>query len=61
MRPRKPDPTPQSDMFRESLAAILDSRHELLRLAARIDWDRLDALYGACCRIGALAVGIPLR
>lgn len=47
MRARKPDPTPQSDIFRESLAAILDPRHELLRVAACIDWDRLDALYGA--------------
>jgi len=49
MRPRKPDLTPQSDMFRESLAAILDPRHELLPLATRIDWDRLDALYGGTC------------
>lgn len=47
MRSRKPDPTSQSDMFRESLEAILDPQHELLRLAARIDWDRLDALDGA--------------
>ena len=61
MRPRKPDPTPQADMFRESLAAILDPRHELLRLAARIDWDRLDALYGATFveRVGR--PGLPTR
>jgi len=61
MRPRKPDPTPQSDMFRESLEAILDPRHELLRLAARIDWDRLDALYGATFveRVGR--PGLPTR
>ena len=46
MRPRKPDAAVQPDMFRETLAAILDPRHELLQLARRIDWGRLDALYG---------------
>lgn len=61
MRPRKPDPTPQSDMFRESLEAILDPRHELLRLAARIDWDRLDALYGATFVEQVGRPGLPTR
>ena len=61
MRPRKPDPTPQSDMFRESLGAILDPRHELLRLAARIDWDRLDALYGATFVEHVGRPGLPTR
>lgn len=61
MRPRKPDPTPQSDMFRESLAAILDPRHELLRLSARIDWDRLDALYGATFVEHVGRPGLPTR
>lgn len=41
MRPRKPASTPQPDLFRETLAAILDPRHELLRLARTIDWERL--------------------
>lgn len=61
MRPRKPDPTPQSDIFRESLAAILDPRHELLRLAARIDWDRLDALHGATFVEHVGRPGLPTR
>ena len=61
MRPRKSGPTPQSDMFRESLAAILDPRHELLRLAARIDWDRLDALYGATFVEHLGRPGLPTR
>jgi IS5 family transposase len=61
MRPRKPNPTPQSDMFRESLAAILDPRHELLRLSARIDWDRLDALYGATFVEHVGRPGLPTR
>lgn len=61
MRPRTPDPTPQSDMFRESLAAILDPRHELLRLAAGINWDRLDALYGATFVEHVGRPGLPTR
>lgn len=61
MRPRKPDPTPQSDMFRESLEAILDPRHELLRLAVRIDWDRLDTLYGATFVENVGRPGLPTR
>lgn len=48
MRPRKPDPTPQSDMFRESLEAILDPPDmSCCGLLSRIDWNRLDAHYGA--------------
>jgi len=61
MRPRKPDPTLQTDMFRESLAAILDRRHELLQLANRIDWDRLDALYGATFVEHVGRPGLPTR
>ena len=61
MRPRKPDPTPQTDLFRESLAAILDPLHELLQLAARIDWDRLDALYGATFVEHVGRPGLPTR
>ena len=48
-------------MFRESLEAILDPRHELLRLAARIDWDRLDALYGATFVEHVGRPGLPTR
>ena len=29
MRPAKPDAAAQADMFRETLEAILDTRHEL--------------------------------
>jgi IS5 family transposase len=61
MRPRKLDPTLQTDMFRESLAAILDRRHELLQLAGRIDWDRLDALYGATFVEHVGRPGLPTR
>jgi IS5 family transposase len=46
MRPAKPDAAAQSDMFRETLEAILDPRHELLGLGRRIDWAKLDAACG---------------
>lgn len=59
--PIKPDPTPQSDMFRESLETILDLRHELLRRAAHIDWERLDALCGATFVEHVGRPGLPIR
>ena len=45
MRPSKPD-RPTDDLFRSSLEAILDREHELLRLAAWIDWERFDDAFG---------------
>lgn len=45
MRPSKPD-RPTDDLFRSSLEAILDPEHELLRLAAWIDWERFDDAFG---------------
>lgn len=45
MRPKQPE-APSSDLFRSSLEAILDPEHELLKLAALIDWDRFDDAFG---------------
>src|SRR5210317_388406 len=45
MRPNKPG-FPNGDLFRSSLEAILDPEHELLRLAALIDWERFDDAFG---------------
>jgi len=44
----RPDPSkaPSSDLFRSSLEAILDPEHELLKLAALIDWERFDDAFG---------------
>jgi IS5 family transposase len=47
MRPKPPRKPPAEDMFRSRLDAILDDRHELVRLAKLIDWDRFDAVFGA--------------
>ena len=39
MRPKPARKPPAEDMFRSRLDAILDDRHELVRLAELIDWD----------------------
>ena len=46
MRPRQPKPQ-SADMFRNELVNIIDPRHELLGLAKLLDWERLDAEFGA--------------
>ncbi|PRX31875.1 transposase, IS5 family [Meinhardsimonia xiamenensis] len=46
MRPAKSAPE-NADLFRASLEAILDPEHELIRLAALIDWERFDDAFGA--------------
>jgi Transposase domain (DUF772) len=47
MRPKSPAEDRDEDLFRSRLASILDPRHELLRLAALIDWAAFDAAFGA--------------
>jgi hypothetical protein len=42
MRPKSPAEDRDEDLFRSRLANMLDPRHELLRLAALIDWAALD-------------------
>src|SRR5215218_8736902 len=46
MRPKSPAEDADEDLFRSRLVNILDPRHELLRLAALIDWGALDAAFG---------------
>ena len=41
MKPRKPDNS--ADLFRSQLSQILNMNHSLVRLADRINWDRLEA------------------
>ena len=42
MRPRKTEKDGSDDLFRARLDQIIDMRHELVRLADRIDWDWID-------------------
>ena len=61
MRPAKPDAAAQPDMFRETLEAILDPRHELLELGRRIDWTKLDAVCGEAFVEQVGRPGLPTR
>ena len=60
MRPGKPE-TPNGDLFRASLEAILDPAHELIRLAALIEWDRFDEAFGAHYHKARGRRGLPTR
>ena len=42
MRPKKPRTTSEGDLFRARLDQIINLKHELVQLAARIDWDWID-------------------
>lgn len=46
MKPRKLEKTPQDDLFRMKLEQMLDQRHELYRLAGKIDWAALEERFG---------------
>jgi len=60
MRPNEKSATPQNDLFRLKLENLIDLRHELCRLAERIEWpqlaDRFGALYAEVGR-----PGVPIR
>ena len=43
MRPKKREEKSTGDLFRARLDQIIDMKHELVRLAEEIDWDRIDA------------------
>ena len=42
MRPKKPKATSEGDLFRARLDQIINLKHELVQLAAKIDWDFID-------------------
>jgi transposase, IS5 family len=42
MRPNKPKTIGEGDLFRARLDQIINMKHELVQLAARIDWDWID-------------------
>jgi IS5 family transposase len=46
MRPKLPSEPKTDDLFRSRLDAILDARHELVRLSKLIDWARFDQAFG---------------
>jgi len=60
MRPKEPEETPQDDLFRMKLVNLLDLRHELCRLAKRIEWQRLAERFGELYA-EAGRPGVPVR
>ena len=42
MRPKKPETTEEGDLFRARLDQIINLKHELVQLAAKIDWDWIE-------------------
>ena len=60
MRPAKPQ-APNDDLFRSSLEAIVNPNHELLRLAALIDWTRFDDAFGSLYHQARGRRGLPTR
>ena len=42
MRPKKHETTGSADLFRARLDQIINMRHELVRLAGKIDWEFID-------------------
>jgi len=60
MRPKSPE-APTGDLFRNSLEAIIDPGHELIRLAALIDWARFDDAFGAHYHDRKGRPGLPTR
>jgi transposase, IS5 family len=60
MRPREPEASPESDLFRSKLTNVLDLRHELCRVAERVPWGRLVEEFGArYAEVGR--PGVPIR
>ena len=61
MKPQPPADSPTDDLFRHRLDNLIDRRHELVRLAALIDWERFDRDWGeAFCEHGRPAIATRL-
>lgn len=61
MRPKPPSKPRNEDLFRSRLDAIVDGRHELVRLARLIDWDRFEAAFGELYVDKTGRPGLPTR
>lgn len=46
MKPHKISHNPQGDLFKTELIRIIDMSHSLVRLGAKVDWDRFDEVFG---------------
>ena len=61
MKPQAPPDLPTEDLFRHRLENLIDTRHELVKLAELIDWEHFDAQWGeAFCEVGRPAIATRL-
>ena len=61
MKPQTPPDLPTDDLFRHRLENLIDTRHELVKLAELIDWERFDAQWGEMfCEDGRPAIATRL-
>ena len=61
LKPRPPSDPPTDDLFRHRLENLIDMRHELVKLAELIEWERFDAQWGeAFCEVGRPAIATRL-
>ena len=61
MRPKTLPKSSADDLFRARLEAILDGRHELVRLANLIDWQRFETAFGSLYVEHKGRPGLPTR
>ena len=52
---------PQGDLFKVELDRIVDARHGLVKLAATVDWSRMEELFGETYCPDNGRPGIPTR
>ena len=57
MKPRETRESDEQDLFRSRLDQIMDMNHQLVKLAAQVNWARLETVCGEAYRDGP---GMPL-
>ncbi|MGZ8143954.1 MAG: IS5 family transposase [Methylosarcina sp.] len=61
MKPKRPQEVVQNDLFKTRLDEFLNPKHELYRLANKIDWVRLDQEFGQYFEVEKGAPALPTR
>ena len=61
MGPKKREPTPNDDLFRNRLDNLIDRRHALVRLSEEMDWQSFETRWGALFESGRGRPAISTR
>ncbi|MGA1562786.1 MAG: IS5 family transposase [Gammaproteobacteria bacterium] len=61
MRARKDPTSGQAELFRTRLENLIDDRHELVQLAAKLDWEMFDEKFGTMFSEGSGRPALPTR